>query len=358
MITEVKKHVNSLGSEADKISKTSSDVISRLEKLEKLLEEHDLEKIDEELKHLSAEISVISSYANKPEKAVDYESKIKDIYSSLGKQRVDIDTLKSEIESIKSELVSLKADAESIKAELDGIRSDIDSIQASAEGINLVRDQTLEIMKLFQSLLDKILQLESRIQDLSARQKAILSWKGKVAGVFGEEIPVKSEKVEDEEIEKMKKRVEDIMKLRPELEGQKKSGGKPRPKKKATQKAPPGMPVIEEITIGEEKPKKSRKSEKDKVEAILDEIRETDPRKWNPLKSELVSELESRLNNLRSRINEKNPPNKKTLDLMLMQAELGIASLPAAFEAKNYGKLEVIVRKIMSILDNVKGSMG
>ena len=352
---DVKSYVNDLKTSTNNSSKAIEGIITRIEKIEKLVNEGRLSKIENELKDLSAEVSVLSSYMNKTGKGkgagtVDYSSKIKDIYSSLGKQRVDIDTLKSGLESLKNELVSVKSGYDSISEELSKIDSQMYKLERDVQNIDILGSQIGEVMASMQKILDKLVEIESEIASLRDTQGKMIKWKESVSSAFSSKIEVsKPGQFEDKEITEIKKRLTTAKSRKAIL----KSKNPPETKKQRQSQTQPGMPIIEEITIGG---KKEKGPKGNKVDEILKEVKNTDPRKWGPLKDELTSLLEKDLKSLEGKIKTKHPPNEKALNLMLMQTELGITSLSAAFESSDYSRVEAVVNRIMSMMKNIKGA--
>ncbi len=359
MISVAKKGLSEMKKKVESDQEDLASILARIQALESKLEEYDVGEIKSQLKNLSAELSLLSDYIKKGSKIKEYDEKIKDIYSSLGQQKVDIDTLKSTLESLKDEVVNWKAKLEELSDQITRVDDEVNQLAVKVNSIDVLEADIHALSQSLSDVLDKLLELKSRMIAIEKTQEEIIQWEKTVAEAMAKSKLERVEpgKVEDEDISKIRSKIREIGKAIPEKVAKQKSVIQPakRLKPKKETKEYPGMPIIEEITIGAE----TKKSDfEDKIDNLLQELQSADPRKWDPIKEELTKLLTDELNKIRAELSKKKPANEKVLNLMITKAELGVVSLSAAFETKDYKRIETIVRKTLETIRDVRDQLG
>ncbi len=363
MIDLMKSNIEETKKDLDSASDEITKLKSRLDIIEGKLSEWNIPAMKDELSKLKADLEKMKENmgTQSGKAAVEgYAKKVDDLMNALNNPNVSVAQVRGIIVELRDELRGWKNRVQSLREEVNSLESEISELRESVSNMDSLEVDVKSVAETMGFILDKILEIEKKMASIEKTQEDILRFEKEVSSV--EPASKREAEFSDESIEKARKKLSDIGKrkpfqqsLHPSIQGG--QAKKEKPKKTSTLKE--NIPIVEEITIGDEKPKKTetKSSMEDEVMSILNTLKNTDPKKWSIYKSDLIKALSKAIDDTRKDIARVKPPNEQTLSLLLSKAELGVVSLEAMFDLGDYNRIEAIVRNTLSTIRDVESQL-
>ncbi len=383
MMDALSEQISSYRAGIDSIDDKIKSLENRLSQIESNLDQWNIPEMQKQIHALQDNLNkLMAELRGTPaeQKVAEVANKVGSLASMVSSPNVTPDQIRGIVLELRDEIRGWKNRVLSMREDLNELESEFSELSQKVSSVDSLNADVSDIAAALNVLVDKLLEINSRLSALEATEKQLISFDEKVASSFSNTPKlVEPKPSSDAALGKVKTILGRVGKHTQPASGTGVQKGQQTTPRRASS---PGMskkpirktniPIVEEITIGGptmqdktssssgEAAPKLRPNEStfsSQITDILNKLKVTDPKKWGLYKSDLLKLLSKALDETRKEVARRKPPNEKSLNLLLSKAELGVISLEAVFDLGDYNRVDAIVRNTLSTISDVRSQL-